>query len=72
LCISQNIESGVILLLLPQGEGWDEGDLNKLFPYFDFLSPNPLLLERALRRFTNFGLYKSLTMNNTKLDLSPT
>jgi len=33
------------MLLLPQGEGRDEGDKNKLFY---FLSPNPLPLERAL------------------------
>ena len=31
----------------PAGEGWDEG-LNKDFLHFNFPSPNPLPLERAL------------------------
>ena len=31
------------------------------FPYFRFPSPNPLPLERALRRFINFGFYSTIS-----------
>ena len=42
----------------PAGEGWDE-QLNKNFLHFNFSSPNPLPLERALSNWATQSFSRS-------------